>query len=171
MLGAASCSTQRSAAEKAAAARQTAAQVEDSVEARSFRLDLSFVYPQRFQPRSLAYGYDLVVRGDSIASNLPYYGRAYRTDITRNHVSPLCFKSKISLWQVTRTQKHTGIRFVTRVNFEQLRYDITLYPDGSANLSVTSTDREPISFDGEMYLSPSETRSGNTRTDSVTTAR
>lgn len=149
-LSLAACSSQRSAAEKSNDARQLAMQIDDSVAARTLHISFDFVYPQRFPSRSLTSEYDIEVRNDSVFSYLPYFGRAYRTDITRNDRSPLDFKSSITHWLAEAKNKRTEIRFAARNNFEVLLYAITIFPNGKASLHVKSSDREPITFDGEM---------------------
>lgn len=152
-----SCSTQQTAqrtADKSRAAALLARQVADSIDARTFSVAFSFVTPQRFQPRPLTSDYDIRVSGDSITSCLPYFGRAYRTDMTRNHRSPLDFQGRVTAWQATTRRNRTELTIVTRDNLEELQYHLTVYPNARVSLHVTSTDREAISFDGEMRVAP-----------------
>lgn len=91
--------------------------------------------------------YDLRLYGDSVVSYLPYFGRAY--------TAPL--DSRESGIQFTSTQ------FDYNVSGRKNGWDVTLRPkdvssiqqmilnvtkSGRASLQVTSTNREPISFNG-----------------------
>lgn len=44
------------------------------------------------------------------------------------------------------------LTFTTRNDNAQLEYTLTIYPNGQAYLSVNSSDRESINFNGEMDL-------------------
>lgn len=61
-------------AEKAA---RKAALVEKALADRHYTIDVQMMYPQQGPARNVSGDYSLEVRGDTLISSLPYFGRAY----------------------------------------------------------------------------------------------
>lgn len=119
--------------------------------------DHRFVFvPQQMIPmggrvRQVTPDYTVKVSGDTLKSYLPYFGRAYSAPIGSS-TGPLDFTTPVTYtltprkkggWQVTL--KPVGSRDIQR-------YDFTIFSSGSASLSVTSNNRQPISYSG--YVQP-----------------
>lgn len=151
-----SCASQRTSTQKKSEANQLVNQISDSVDARALSLSFNYVYPMRFPPHILTSDYNVTVKGDSLSCFLPYFGRAYRTDLSNINRSPLDFTSLIKDWTVSKGIKQTDIHFKTRNKLEQLDFYLTLYPNGSVNLRISSSDRESISFDGDANINISD---------------
>ena len=80
----AACSTSRlTTAQKQARAERIASMMADSIANRTFTVEVNYVSPQRMDARFLNSTYTVCILGDSIMSNLPYYGVAYRASFER----------------------------------------------------------------------------------------
>ena len=151
MLSLVACSTTRNAATQKVDAQKVAAQIADSVNARTLKVTFNYVNPMRFPVHYLTTEYSLRIKGDSISSYLPYFGRAYRTDYGSTE-SPLNFEGLAWNMDISRYKKR-GYRFVFEVTNKQQEsfvYNLTIFSNGNATLNVNSNDRDPISFDGEV---------------------
>lgn len=146
-----SCATGQTASEKKAAARQLQSQIEDSINRRTIKVTVNYANPLRMPPRHLTADYSIALRGDTVTSWLPYFGVAHRADISNDSASPLIFKEKAYDVKVVKGRRGAyDITFATRHRSEMLEYRLSVFPNGNAMLNVTSSDRDAISFDGDV---------------------
>jgi len=114
-----------------------------------------YALPMRGGQKNLTSDYDLVVKKDTITAFLPYFGRAYTApnDIYTNEggikfkTADFSYDSKPSKkggWEITIKPKDTNISNWRSV---QQMY-LSISANGYATLRVTSTNRDPISFNG-----------------------
>lgn len=101
--------------------------------------------------QTLVVDYEMRVMGDSLKTNLPYFGRSYTAQIattdggikfTSTKYDYLAEEKKKGRWEITITPKDD--RSVQKMF-------LTVYPDATASLVVQSPGRETMSFKG--YLS------------------
>lgn len=91
--------------------------------------------------------YSLKIKGDSVFSYLPYYGRAY--SVPYGGGNGLNFNDKILSYSERITTKGMSeIIIGTKNNEDTYRYVIYLSPTGSASIDVSSYNRQSISFTG-----------------------
>ena len=139
-----SCATKRLTPEQKLAMQDSVARmVSDSITSRKFTVEVNYVNPQRMEARFLNSTYTVRIEGDSIMSNLPYYGVAYRATMERE--GPLDFDGHIQTYLVR-------VKFFTRNKLEYIEYIFDFSPDGKCSLDVLSADRDKINFLGEMLL-------------------
>lgn len=139
--------------QKKISAEQKALQIEDSIQAKSFEVDFNYVTPMSMPPHNLTSNYYLRIKGDSVQSELPYFGRAYYSNISNNDRSPLSFNSRITDIKTVKNKKNDyTIIFKTKNDTEDMEYTLNIYPNGQAYLNVNSTYREAISFNGDIDL-------------------
>jgi hypothetical protein len=125
--------------------------VKNSVDSQHYTFSATYMLPQRGggKPITDTY-YDLKVTRDSVIAYLPYYGRAY-FDVPYNGDGGIKFTSTKFEYQV-KAKKKSGweiqIKPTDVRNIEHLILNIS--PDGYASLSVTSTNRDYIAFDGYL---------------------
>jgi len=103
---------------------------------------------------NLNYNYSLTVTQDSVDSYLPYYGRAYVAPInpTDPKQTGIQFISKDFDYQNSFSKnKGWNITILPRNNRETRSLILNVSELGYATLSVISTNRQQISFDG--YIS------------------
>jgi hypothetical protein len=143
-------SAQDSKSQKQAA---KAEEVKKMVENVSYVFKANFVTPQRGGGRQLTSDYDLTVSKDTINAYLPYFGRAYiaPTDPTEGGIK---FKTTNFEYKA-KSNKNGGCDIVIRpkdrninsmTDVQTMRLSIS--QTGYASLNITSSNRDPISFDG-----------------------
>lgn len=103
----------------------------------------------RGQAVSLTSPYTLEMRGDSVISYLPYFGRAY--SVPYGGGNGLRFERTTTDYTCTYDKKGTArIKFAARTDDDTYRFNIQIYPNGSASINVTPTNRQNISYQGEL---------------------
>lgn len=147
-----SCTSVKNGSEKVSA-EQKALQIHDSVEARTLKVTFNYVTPMRMPPHYLTTSYSIRLKGDTIDSYLPYFGRAYTSNPATNDRSPLSFKGTVQDLTTSKGRKgEYKLGITTRNDNEQIKFLLTIYPNGQAYLNVSSYNRETIDFNGEMDL-------------------
>ena len=144
------CSTTKSTPEEKAANKYEYAQkVMKAVDTHRFKIDISYMQPARGAAKQLDYGYNIRISGDTLYSNLPYYGRAF--NIPYGGGKGLVFDAPIGKTAIAHGRKGAS-RMEIRVSNEEDNYVYTLdvYENGKATLNVYSRERESITFSGEM---------------------
>lgn len=127
------------------------AAVKNSVETRHYTFNADYVLPLRGGARQLTSEYDLRVTPDSVISFLPYFGQAY-LDVPYNPTdggikfTSTKFDYKVDErkkggWEITINPKDAK-------GIQRLVLDISV--DGYASLSVTSTNKDFISYNGAL---------------------
>jgi homoserine acetyltransferase len=127
-----------------------AAEVREAIEAKRYSFNANYMTPLRGGGKALTSEYEITIKGDSLASYLPYYGNAYVAPIdpTKN---VLDFKSTKSFY-TAELQKKGGweISIILKDNRDVLKMFLSISPDGYATLRVTLLNQDPISFDGTI---------------------
>lgn len=140
-----SSTAQNDAADKSDAKK---AAFKNMVDSQHFVFVAQSVTPLRGQFRSLTSSYDITISKDTMVSYLPYFGRAYSAPIDPSKAA-LNFTSTSFSYSVTAHKKN-GWNVVVKpkdnTDIQQLLF--TIFDNGSASLNVTSTSRDPISFNG-----------------------
>ncbi|MGX5820920.1 DUF4251 domain-containing protein [Chitinophaga lutea] len=145
------------AAGAAPVAAQTSAQVKTSqsdkvkslIKSRSYVFEARTVLPMSGRTRQIGGdGYDLTVSKDTVNSYLPYFGRAYSAPIDPTK-GGLQFQSTDFVY-VEKAGKKGGweISIKPRDVRDVQQLFLSVSEDGYASLQVTSTNRQPISFNG-----------------------
>ena len=148
----ASCaSTRKTEAAKQAEAIALKALIANSTASRTFTVEVGYVVPRRMESRFLTSTYTVRISGDSIMSNLPYYGVAYKASFERE--GPLDFDGHIDNYTTSYPKEGiTRVKLFTRNKLERLEYIFDVMDDGDVSLDVYSADRDRINFTGEMVL-------------------
>jgi Domain of unknown function (DUF4251) len=144
-LSIAHAQTETSKPDKATAKK---ALIKDMVEAQNYVFQAQMVMPSGGRSRQLTTDYDLTVTKGSVISYLPYYGRAYSAPIDPTQ-GGIQFTSKDFVYTAAPGKKSGWdilIKPKDARGVQQLSLNIS--DEGWANLQVTSTDRQPISFSG-----------------------
>ena len=115
-------------------------------ELQNFRVDVNFMHPRRWSSRSV-WDYWVVVRGDSVECHLPYVGVKYQADF---YDEGLNFCVPITSFQRGRGRKgQAEIALTFRRNMTGYRLIVTLFPGSRANLYLTPTNGDAISYEGD----------------------
>ena len=109
------------------------------------------MYPRSGQARNVTSDYSLQVKGDSVYSYLPYFGRAY--NIPYGGGKGLNFKSPITNYKSEKDQKGTTFIYFNVNNEEDyMEFKLEVFDNGNASIDLTPREREPISFSGKLDL-------------------
>lgn len=148
VMAAGVCTTQAQTTKKEKQAAKEA-EFRKAVEARSYTFEAQTVNPMRGGTRQLTSSYDLRIVKDSVIAYLPYFGRAYSAPINPED-GGLKFTS--TKFNYVSTPKKSGYEVVIKPtdtkDVRQLVLNITA--NGYGTLTVTSTNRDPISFYGTV---------------------
>ncbi len=144
----AACST-LTAAERAQQEKEIAQQVEKALAERQYTISVNMMYPLRGTPVNVTPDYSLQVKGDSLFSYLPYFGRAY--NIPYGGGNGLHFSAPIKGYESAKGKKgRTRVTIQVENEGDQLTYNLDLFPNGRADIDVISRERESINYSGEF---------------------
>ena len=125
-------------------------QINSAIDSQEYVFIANTALPQRGRSIHLTSRYDLMISKDSIVAYLPYFGRAYSAPIgttdsgikfTSTDFEYTVNKRKKGRWQIEI--KPNDVQSVQQLSLSVSR-------DGYANLQVTSTNRQSISFNGNV---------------------
>ena len=146
----AGCSSLTSAekAERQAAQQRTVAEALDS---RHYKIEVRTMYPSRGIARQLSSSYSLEVKGDTLVSYLPYFGRAY--SVPYGGGKGLNFTALIGDYKAEKVKNdRTRISIFVNNDEDDLTYVLTVFDSGQTTIDVRAREREPISFSGEVTI-------------------
>lgn len=130
---------------------QKAKEVKELLESGSFRIDVNRALPMSGSAVNLTSPYSLELRGDSIISHLPYFGRAY--SVPYGGGDGLHFSEPFTDKEIEFDHKGTAdIKIEVRTDEDQYTYNIKVFDNGSASMMVQPTNRQSISFQGELEM-------------------
>lgn len=123
--------------------------VVESVTNKHFTLNISQMYPMQGASKVVTSDFFLQLKGDTLVSYLPYFGRAYA--IPYGGGKGLSFTDKVRDYQSERKKEDKMNISFTIVNDEDTYlYYIDIYDNGKANIRVIPRERDRISYDAEM---------------------
>ena len=107
------------------------------------------VMPQYGSTRHADGNYSVNYSNNKLVVYLPYFGRAYSGANVLSSTGPLDFTTnKFTITQKETKKGHWSITIKPKDYNEVQSMNFMFYDNGSANLSVTMTNRTPISFTG-----------------------
>lgn len=118
---------------------------------RDFKISVRTAYPKRGRSVPLTTDFELRVKGDSVMSYLPYFGRAY--NIPYGGGKGLNFNDVMNDFKITqpkRDKKH--IEFNVKNDEDTYKFYIDVFDNGNASINVIPQQRESISFNGDVEL-------------------
>jgi len=127
------------------------------LEGKNFIFQAQSAQPGRGTTRPLTAGYELRVSGDTLAAQLPYFGRAYSApsnmtgggiEFTSTHFGYALEAQKKGRWNITIEPKDDQ-------DVRQMLLSVS--ENGYASLQVLSNNRDPITFNG-MVVQRAERR-------------
>jgi hypothetical protein len=141
---------ERKAAKKAEQIEKTKA----LIEAETWQFSANQMLPSQGKSRTLTTAYSVILKDTTVDSYLPYFGRAYRADYGSTE-SPMIFKSDISDYSIEDWKKGGWIiKFTAKNKNDIINFIFTIGETGSASLSVNSTNRQNISYYGDLEEVP-----------------
>jgi hypothetical protein len=127
------------------------AAIKGLVESRNYVFRTQTALPQTGQVRNLTSLYDLKISTGSIVSDLPYFGRAY-APVDPNE-GGIVFTSK-DFTYTSKPGKKGNWEITIKPN--DIKSDVrqmwlTITEDGYATLRVIAINRDPMSFNGQVF--------------------
>ncbi len=127
--------------------------VQQAVEAKNFRIAVSYANPVKMTPRALSGGYDFAVRADSAFAFLPYFGEAYSATAYGNTEGGIKFAEPLRDYKITgNAQNGYEISFEIKSPRDTYKVFITVGATGYASINVTPLLSSFISYSGELAL-------------------
>lgn len=124
--------------------------VEKWINNRQFVFHADWIDPLRGRARFLTGGYDLTVKSDSLFSYLPYAGRSDIAPLSSDDAGFIFNTTKFD-YNVSAGKKKSWIVTMNVSGQTYLsRFYLTVYSNGTAQLSTTSSFRDPVSFRGHI---------------------
>jgi hypothetical protein len=120
------------------------------VEGNRYEFVAQSMSPQGGRLRQLTSYYFVKITADSVIADLPYVGRSYSAPINTSDAG-INFTSTEFTYDVQPRKKggwDVNIKPKDKPEVQQLQF--TLYDNGSAYLQVISTNRQTISFNGDV---------------------
>jgi len=107
-------------------------------------------YPMRGASFPVTPDFYLAVRGDSVDSYLPFFGRAW-VALPYGISKGLNFEEHIRDYSIKQIKKNMArIRFVVKNEEDLYKYQIEVYDNGESTIDVQPQKRERMRYDGEM---------------------
>lgn len=142
------CST-LTPAEKAERQAKVAQAVKKALSERHYKVGISMMYPPRGKAVNVSPDYSLEVKGDTLISYLPYFGRAY--NVPYGGGKGLNFTAPISEYSSEKGRKGATQVTIKVTNEEDIyTYLLEIYDTGSTSVDVRSRERESIRYSGNM---------------------
>ena len=139
------CATTQERAEQRAKMRTAVA---EAVASRHLHIDVSTMSTLRYGSKTLTSNFFLELRGDTLRSDLPYWGQAYQAPLGSPSIG-LNFEAPILRYSESRPKANkTLLELDVKTQEDIYHYLIEVYDTGESYIRVRSLNRDPISFDG-----------------------
>ncbi|MBR4920517.1 MAG: DUF4251 domain-containing protein [Prevotella sp.] len=150
VISLAACSTMTSA-ERAERDAKIAAAVNKALTSRRYTVNIDRMYPLRGTPVDVSSDYSLEVKGDTLVSYLPYFGRAY--NVPYGGGKALNFTALIQEYQTGKT-RNGNTQITVRVDNDEdiITYILDIFPTGNTSIHVMAREREQISYTGNIEI-------------------
>lgn len=123
--------------------------VSEAVADTVYKVEVDWMYPMSHGGISLNDLYSITVMKDSLVSRLPYFGRAY--SVPYGGGNGLMFEAGIKEYGCGEGRNgRKEISFSADSGEDHVKFHLTVFPDGSASISVISSNRQPISYSGRL---------------------
>lgn len=123
--------------------------VKKQLESGRYEIEVDKMSPRRGNTKHLSSDYSLKLRGDSVISYLPYYGRVYSAPYGGS--GSLDFTTLVSDYKLTYDKKGKAtIKFNAKTDEDTYAFVVNVFENGSASVSVSCMNRQSILFYGEL---------------------
>ena len=130
---------------------ETISEITRKVESKDFTVVFNYANPMRMRQRYLDSEYDLRIKNDSAIAYLPYFGVAYSAP-NGGGEGGIKFAGTMTDYAIKKNKKSNGwdIHFKFKANETDYDFSLSVFNNGSTMMTVNSTNRDPISFNGEV---------------------
>ena len=119
------------------------------VESKMFVFDARTANPMKGSTKTLTSDYDVRITKDSIYSYLPYYGVAYTASYGGTD-SPMIFDKPFDTINMEKTKKGYTVEVDVKNGNDKLDFSFYISENGTTTLSVSSTNRQSITYYGDV---------------------
>ena len=128
--------------------QQKAEEIQNLIQSKNYVFTAQTVLPETGRTINLTSTYDMRLSGDTLRSDLPYFGRAYEAPIDPSQ-GGIHFKSTNFNYTI-KDRKKGGwdITIVPKDTRDVRQMFLTVFENGYASLNVLSETRQAISFNG-----------------------
>lgn len=125
-------------------------QTKKLVAAKAWQFDAKTMLPSQGRSKNLISPYSVVLKDSNVDSYLPFMGVAYSAPYGSSD-SPMIFESPIEKYSFEDGKKGGYIiKFTAKNKNDIISYTFNVSSNGSASLSVSSTNRQHISYNGDL---------------------
>lgn len=118
---------------------------------RDFKINVQTAHPTRGMSVTLTADFNIRVKGDSVVSYLPYFGRAY--NVPYGGGKALNFSGVTQDYKITQPERDKmHMEFSVKNEEDMYKFYIDVFDNGKASINVMPQQRERISFNGEIEL-------------------
>ena len=123
--------------------------VKDLLDKGSYIIDVDKALPMNGRSMNLTSPYSLELRGDSVLSHLPYFGRAY--SVPYGGGDGMRFDEIITDYTLSYDKKGTArITFKAKTKEDNLSFNVQVFSNGTASIHITPVNRQSISYHGTL---------------------
>jgi len=134
-------------------------EVEKLVNSKEFIFIGTTAFPRGYRSVTLSTNSNYVkFHPENIESYMPYYGRAYNAGASMSDPG-LKFEGNPTVYTFETTKKDHRIKAVVKAAADNYTISLIVSFDSSASLSITSNNRNSISYNGQIYPYPTQTES------------
>jgi Domain of unknown function (DUF4251) len=131
------------------------AEIRNLIDSQNFVFKAQTAFPLGGRSRQLTPEHDLRITKEAVVSDLPYFGRAYSS--TPGTSGGLDFNSKDFEYTLKEKKEDRWEILIKPKDTQKAReLFLTAFKNGTANLQVTSNDKQNISFSG--YITAIKTK-------------
>ena len=129
-------------------------ELESKIIAKNYSIVIDKASPIRMPQIHLSSEYSFKIHGDSATTYLPYYGNASVAPFDANELA-VSFSNIITNYSQKRNKKNDGweMKFSVKSNIKLYQVFLSVYDNGRSNITISSYDRDSISYLGEVELS------------------
>lgn len=121
--------------------------IKELVDKKQFVFHAQSLTPLKGSMRTLSPGYTMKVSPDTIVCDLPYVGRAFQASYGSSDGGMKFHASKYD-YNVKEKKKGWTINIAPKEVSGSPKVIISLFENGNARITITSNDRESISYSG-----------------------
>ena len=128
-------------------------ELKEMVNQRNFSIKFQWAQPQRGGMIDLTTNpNEFAIKDDMANIFLPYFGVRHRGGAYNQNKEGIHYKGRISNLQINEASsgKEILIKFSVKEDTEYLEFILTIYENAKAHLSVSSSERENIVYQGEV---------------------
>ena len=127
-------------------------QTKELIEANTWQFNATQMLPSGGRTRTLVTPYNVILKDGEVNSYLPYFGRAYSVDYGSTD-SPMIFEAPIADYSVENGKKGGyTVKFSAKNKNDNIEFIFSIGETGSVSLRVNSTNRQFISYHGDLVL-------------------